>query len=124
MDISIARNKGLDLRFHNGFYTFPALICAPTYSLVGRDCAIVQYAGTPADVMGANRWAYSLTDNAIVPADSIMTSADITSDGTRTISIGIPQAGARVDGGRLKSCVVSWKPETSICMIQGVELWT
>ncbi len=124
MDIAIARDKGVDLSYHNGCYTFPALIDAPTYSLIGKDCAIVQYAGMPTDVMAANRWVYSLTDKKIVPADSIGVSADITADGTRFVSVGIPQAGAIFGGGRLKSCVVSWKPENSICIIQGIELWT
>lgn len=124
MDISIAQDKGLDLRPHNGFYTFPALIAAPTYSLVGKECAIVQYAGAPSDVMDVNRWVYSLADEKIVSADKIGTSITIDTDGTRLACIGIPQAGAMVGRGRLKSCVVSWKPENSICIIQGIELWT
>ncbi len=125
MDISLAREKGLDLLPYNGFYTFPALISAPTYSLVGRESAVAQYAGDPVDVMGVNKWVYSLSAKKIVPAGSVGAQADISSDGTRIISIGIPQAGAMIGkSGRLKSCVISWKPENGICVIQGVELWT
>lgn len=125
MDIMLARERGLDLVPHNGFYTFPALVNAPTYSLVDKDCATVQYSGSQSDVMGANKWVYSLTLREIVPMSSIMLSSGLNFDGMRITSKGIPQAGAKVGTqGRLRSCVISWKPEGDACLIQGVELWT
>ena len=61
MDLIMADSRGLGLVAHRGFYTFPALAAAPTYSLVGKDLATAQHSGTPESVMDTNKWAYSLS---------------------------------------------------------------
>lgn len=125
MDTSIAMSRGMDLINAGECLTFAGLLNAPTYSLIGRDNAIAQYSGTPAQVFNANRWVWHLTQNKIVPADLISLSSGLRLGGGRINCIGIPQAGAMVgNAGRLKSAVIYWRPETNTCNVQGIELWT
>jgi hypothetical protein len=84
---------GLGLVKHGIFYTFPALVSAPTYSIKGVDNAIATYSGTPAEVMRQNKFVYSIADDAIVPMSSISGQVEILSSGNYLACKTIPQAG-------------------------------
>lgn len=69
--IALARDPDED------FYTFPLLVGAPNYSLVGKAylglAAIATFGGRHSwDVLRANGFVYSLTSKGLVPKASIM----------------------------------------------------
>lgn len=93
----------LELVRKNDFYTFPALLDAPTYGIKGGEflgAAVTKtFEGEPQDVMRENDLVYNFLTETVVPASSITQRIDVAQAQNYFLSSGLILPGSLTDGG-------------------------
>ncbi len=102
----------VELESYGDYFTFPYLVDAKDYSLVGSNYlnlpAIATYEGEPWEVMRENGFVYSLLTNILIPIDSVMNFVALNIGDFYYSSEGLIQPGSFMQNSQKVSSYTAW----------------